>query len=37
MNRDGSTKVARIIVPVFLQPDEDPTDMVASASFRPPS
>lgn len=25
---------ARIIVPVFLQPDEDPTDMVASASFR---
>jgi superfamily II DNA or RNA helicase len=34
-NRDGSTKVARIIVPVFLQPGEDPTDMVASASFRP--
>ncbi|WP_228984766.1 helicase associated domain-containing protein, partial [Streptomyces sp. DH12] len=32
---DGSTKVARIIVPVFLQPGEDPTDMVASASFRP--
>ncbi|MEV4744264.1 Helicase associated domain protein [Streptomyces sp. NPDC049555] len=35
LNKDGSTKVARIIVPVFLQPDEDPTDMIASASFRP--
>ncbi|MFE2118978.1 Helicase associated domain protein [Streptomyces microflavus] len=34
-NRDGSTKVARIIVPVFLEPGEDPTDMVASASFKP--
>ncbi|MFI9311312.1 DEAD/DEAH box helicase [Streptomyces triculaminicus] len=34
-NRDGTTKIARIIVPVFLQPGEDPTDMVASASFRP--
>ncbi|MBL1120495.1 DEAD/DEAH box helicase family protein [Streptomyces sp. 110] len=34
-NPDGSTKVARIIVPVFLQPGEDPQDMVASASFRP--
>ncbi|MBO3681702.1 DEAD/DEAH box helicase [Streptomyces sp. NEAU-YJ-81] len=34
-NPDGSTKVARIIVPVFLEPGEDPTDMVASASFRP--
>ncbi|MGW5482947.1 Helicase associated domain protein [Streptomyces sp. NPDC004008] len=34
-NRDGTTKVARIIVPVFLEPDEDPQDMVASASFRP--
>lgn len=34
-NRDGTTKVARIIVPVFLEPDEDPTDMIASASFRP--
>lgn len=32
-NRDGSTKVARIIVPVFLEPGEDPTDMVASASY----
>lgn len=35
LNKDGSTKVARIIVPVFLGPGEDPTDMVASASFRP--
>lgn len=34
-NKDGSTKVARIIVPVFLQPGEDPTGMVASASYRP--
>ncbi|MEU3735304.1 Helicase associated domain protein [Streptomyces sp. NPDC033538] len=32
-NRDGSTKVARIIVPVFLELGEDPTDMVASASY----
>lgn len=35
LTKDGSTKVARIIVPVFLEPGEDPTDMVASASFRP--
>jgi superfamily II DNA or RNA helicase len=35
LNNDGSTKVARIIVPVFLEPGEDPQDMVASASFRP--
>ncbi|MFD7498271.1 Helicase associated domain protein [Streptomyces sp. NPDC059832] len=35
LNKDGSTKIARIIVPVFLEPNEDPTDMVASASFRP--
>ncbi|WP_217133055.1 DEAD/DEAH box helicase [Streptomyces sp. AC558_RSS880] len=34
-HRDGTTKVARIIVPVFLEPGEDPTDMVASASFKP--
>ncbi|MFC9627101.1 Helicase associated domain protein [Streptomyces sp. NPDC056930] len=34
-NPDGTTKVARIIVPVFLQPGEDPKDMVASASFAP--
>ncbi|MEU5735499.1 MULTISPECIES: DEAD/DEAH box helicase [Streptomyces] len=33
LNRDGSTKVARIIVPVFLQAGEDPADMVASASY----
>ncbi|MFE1090139.1 Helicase associated domain protein [Streptomyces albidoflavus] len=35
LNRDGSSKVARIIVPVFLEPGEDPTDMVSSASFKP--
>ncbi|MFD3728553.1 Helicase associated domain protein [Streptomyces sp. NPDC058671] len=35
LNKDGSTKVARIIVPVFLEPGEDPTDMIASASYRP--
>ncbi|MEU6603180.1 DEAD/DEAH box helicase [Streptomyces flaveolus] len=35
LNKDGSTKIARIIVPVFLEPGEDPTDMVASASFKP--
>ncbi|WP_331734915.1 Helicase associated domain protein (plasmid) [Streptomyces sp. NBC_00597] len=35
LNRDGSTKVARIIVPVFLQPGENPDDMIASASFAP--
>lgn len=34
-NPDGTTKVARIIVPVFLQPGEDPGDMVASTSFAP--
>ncbi|MER8225367.1 Helicase associated domain protein [Streptomyces sp. NPDC094143] len=34
-NPDGTQKTARIIVPVFLQPDEDPEDMVASASFAP--
>ncbi|MGW2563888.1 Helicase associated domain protein [Streptomyces sp. NPDC001514] len=34
-NPDGTTKVARIIVPVFLQPGENPQDMVASASFAP--
>lgn len=34
-NPDGTTKTARIIVPVFLKPGEDPTDMVASASFAP--
>lgn len=35
LNKDGSTKIARIIVPVFLEANEDPNDMVASASFRP--
>nr|WTB28164.1 Helicase associated domain protein [Streptomyces sp. NBC_00830]WTB35919.1 Helicase associated domain protein [Streptomyces sp. NBC_00830] len=34
-NPDGATKVARIIVPVFLEPGEDPDDMIASASYRP--
>jgi hypothetical protein len=34
-NPDGTQKTARIIVPVFLQPGEDPTDMIASASFAP--
>ncbi|MFF1959812.1 Helicase associated domain protein [Streptomyces sp. NPDC058220] len=34
-NPDGSTKTARIIIPVFLQPGEDPRDMVASASYQP--
>ncbi|MEV0227204.1 Helicase associated domain protein [Streptomyces sp. NPDC050704] len=34
-NPDGTTKTARILVPVFLEPGEDPDDMVASASFRP--
>ncbi|MYQ82095.1 MULTISPECIES: DEAD/DEAH box helicase [unclassified Streptomyces] len=33
LNKDGSTKVARIIVPVFLEPGEDPKDMVASSSY----
>ncbi|MDX2733454.1 Helicase associated domain protein [Streptomyces sp. PA03-2a] len=34
-NPDGTTKVARIIVPVFLGKDEDPENMVASASYAP--
>jgi superfamily II DNA or RNA helicase len=34
-NPDGSAKVCRIIVPIFLAPGEDPTDMVASASYQP--
>lgn len=34
-NRDGTVKTARIIIPTFLQPDEDPKDMVASASYQP--
>ncbi|MEU6850416.1 Helicase associated domain protein [Actinacidiphila alni] len=32
---DGGGKTARVIVPVFLNPGEDPDDMVASDSFRP--
>ncbi|MET9804215.1 Helicase associated domain protein [Streptomyces sp. NPDC006368] len=34
-NPDGTTKTARIIIPVFLQPGEDPKDMIASASYQP--
>ncbi|WP_327379092.1 Helicase associated domain protein (plasmid) [Streptomyces sp. NBC_01216] len=34
-NADNTTKIARIIVPVFLEGGEDPDDMVASASFKP--
>ncbi|MFJ4767491.1 Helicase associated domain protein [Streptomyces uncialis] len=34
-NPDGTVKTARIIIPVFLQPGEDPKDMVASASYQP--
>ncbi|MET9671409.1 Helicase associated domain protein [Streptomyces sp. NPDC006475] len=34
-NPDGTAKTCRIIVPVFLTPGEDPTNMVASASFQP--
>jgi hypothetical protein len=34
-NPNGTTKTARIIIPVLLQPGEDPKDMLASASFQP--
>ncbi|MEU9951353.1 Helicase associated domain protein [Streptomyces sp. NPDC047939] len=34
-NPDGRAKTARIIIPVFLQPGEDPKDMVTSASYQP--
>ncbi|SED28253.1 Helicase associated domain-containing protein [Streptomyces sp. 2112.3] len=34
-NPDGTVKTARIIVPIFLEPGEDPKDMVASASYQP--
>ncbi|MYQ56792.1 DEAD/DEAH box helicase family protein, partial [Streptomyces sp. SID4926] len=34
-NPDGRTKTARIIVPVFLQADEDGEGMVASEAYRP--
>ncbi|GGU46949.1 hypothetical protein GCM10010289_79370 [Streptomyces violascens] len=32
---DGTVKVARVIVPVFLGPGENPNDMIASASYAP--
>ncbi|KEF03590.1 helicase [Streptomyces rimosus subsp. rimosus] len=31
----GEGKVARLIVPIFLKPGENPEDMMASASYRP--
>lgn len=31
----GEGKVARIVVPVFLQPGESPGDMISSSSYRP--
>ncbi|MEU2681330.1 Helicase associated domain protein [Streptomyces sp. NPDC007107] len=31
----GEGKVARLIVPIFLEPGEDPSDMMASSSYRP--
>ncbi|MFE7758531.1 Helicase associated domain protein [Streptomyces sp. NPDC057429] len=31
----GEGKVSRIVVPVFLEPGEDPSDMMASPSYRP--
>lgn len=34
-NPDGTTKVARIIVPVFLSPGEEPDNMISSASYKP--
>lgn len=34
-NPDGTVKTARVIIPIFLQPGEDPKDMVASASYQP--
>ncbi|WP_106432247.1 DEAD/DEAH box helicase [Streptomyces sp. Tu6071] len=34
-NPDGRAKTARIIVPVFLRPDEDGEGMVASEAYRP--
>ncbi|WP_405958935.1 Helicase associated domain protein [Streptomyces sp. NBC_00868] len=34
-NPDGTQKTARIIVPVFLQPGENPDDMIVSASYAP--
>ena len=34
-HRDDSTKVTRIITPVFPRPAKTPADMVASAGYRP--
>ncbi|MFG3117479.1 Helicase associated domain protein [Streptomyces sp. NPDC048197] len=34
-NPDGTVKTARINIPIFLEPGEDPKDMVASASYQP--
>ncbi|KUJ70367.1 helicase [Streptomyces albus subsp. albus] len=34
-NPDGTVKTARIIIPIFLQPGEDPKGMIASASYQP--
>ncbi|MCF3137446.1 DEAD/DEAH box helicase [Streptomyces olivochromogenes] len=34
-NPDGTEKTARIIVPVFLEPGEDPNDMAATTSYAP--
>ncbi|WP_110944902.1 DEAD/DEAH box helicase [Streptomyces niger] len=34
-NPDGTVKTARIIIPIFLAPGEDPKDMLASASYQP--
>ncbi|MDX5575528.1 DEAD/DEAH box helicase [Streptomyces sp. ID01-9D] len=31
----GDGKISRIVVPVFLEPGEDPGDMMASSSYRP--
>ncbi|WP_411848851.1 DEAD/DEAH box helicase [Streptomyces mobaraensis] len=31
----GEGKIARVLVPIFLRPDEDPQDMVSSPSYRP--
>ncbi|OEV11041.1 DEAD/DEAH box helicase [Streptomyces nanshensis] len=32
---EGEGKLARIVVPVFLAPGEDPQNMIASSSYRP--
>src|SRR5690606_34259832 len=33
--KPGEGKVARLVVPVFLEPGEAPDDMLASASYKP--